>query len=203
MTAGRLLSLAGAASAALLLCAFIAPTRATETALSPDGKLRAGIDHPAGDDADANDPAASVLWVEPAHGGPRRVLLSHGREGQDVKRSLKSFQTPTWSLDGGYVYVNADAWATSSAVHQINAKTGAEHFIIDGGVQGVIRTGPYRGMLLVQRHKYHPAPQLGSYDPVDVVQPHGKVMLTVPGSDTDEGEPSVANWLKAHGWSAN
>ena len=68
----------------------------------------------------------------------------------------------------------------------------------------MIRTGPYRGMLLVQRHKYHPAPRsFGAYDPVDVVRPDGKAMLTVPGSDKDEGEPSVANWLKAHGWSAN
>ena len=202
MIAARLFGLAGAASAALLLCAF-APTRPTETALSPDGALRAGIDHPAGDDSDANDDAASVLWVEPAEGGPRRVLLSHGREAQKVERSLKSFQNPRWSLDGGYVYVDADAWATSSAVHQVNVKTGAERFVIDGGVQGVIRAGPYRGMLLVQRHKYHPAPQFGSYDPVDVVRPDGKVMLTVPGSETDEGEPSVGRWLKAHGWSAN
>lgn len=207
MTSGlRSFGLAGAASAALLLCGVAhaaAPTRPTETAVSPDGKLRAGVDHPAGDDADANDDAASVLWVEPTHGGSRRVLLSHGAEGQDPKRSLKSFQNPTWSLDGGYVYVNADAWATSSAVHQVNVKTGTERFVVDGGVQGVIRNGPYRGMLLVGRHKYHPAPQLGSYDPVDVVRPDGKTMLTVPGSEQDDGEPSVANWLKAHGWSAN
>ena len=95
------------------------------------------------------------------------------------------------------------AWATSPAVHQVNVTMGAERFVVDGALQGVIRTGRYRGMLLVSRHKYRPAPKLGSYDPVDVVRPDGEVMLAVPGSEGDEGAASVPRWLKAQGGSVH
>ncbi len=136
--------------------------------------------------------------------GPGRVLIrGQATAPQDPKRAFHSFDHPVWSLDGDYIYVEASAWATSPAVHQVNIKTRAERFVVDGGVQSIIRTGPYRGMLLVGRHKYHPGPQFGSYDPVDVVRPDGEVILTVPGSETDEGEPSVGRWLKAHGWVAS
>lgn len=148
-----------------------------------------------------SDAASRTLWVSDFARPPRKLL--EPTASSDPKSNLLSLEHPVWSLDGGYVYVLADAWVTSSAVHQVNVKTGAERFVIDGNSLRVIRTGPYRGMLLVGRHKYHPAPQLGSYDPVDVVRPDGKVILTVPGSETDEGDPSVAHWLKAHGWSAN
>ncbi len=151
-----------------------------------------------------NDGEPRSVWVNVE--GRRtlcfRKLLSPRRD-DDLKRNLFGITHPVFSLDGGYVYVQADAWATSPATHQINLTTGAERFVIDGAVQSVIRSGPYRGMLLVSRHKYHPAPEFGSYDPVDVVRPDGKLMLTVPGSEADEGDPSVANWLKAHGWQAN
>jgi len=46
----------------------------------------------------------------------------------------------------------ASAWATSPAVHQVSLATGQEHFVIDGGVMSLIRTGQYQGYLLVQRH---------------------------------------------------
>ncbi|CAN5273410.1 hypothetical protein BH09PSE2_BH09PSE2_21800 [soil metagenome] len=193
---------AGAASAALLLCGGAAAA-SDKTAVSPNGRWRAAVDN-AGADADPTSGPASVLRIEPVGGGLGRVLI-RGQETapQNPKGAFHSFEHPVWSLDGGFVYLDVSAWATSPAVHRVSVKTGAERFIIDGGVQGVIRAGPYRGMLLVGRHKYHPAPQFGSYDPVDVVRPDGKVILTVPGSETDEGEPSVAHWLKVHGWTAN
>ena len=118
----------------------------------------------------------------------------------DPKRNLHNFDQPHWSLDGGYVYVTAGAWATSSAVHQVNATTGAEHFVVDANTLQVIRNGPYRGMLLVQRHKYRTD---GAYNPFDVVRPNGRLVLTVPGSDRDDGAHSLSRWLSSHGWTAS
>jgi hypothetical protein len=111
----------------------------------------------------------------------------------DPKLNLQSLNHPNFSLDGHFIYVLADAWATSAAVHQVNVDTGIERFVIDGNSDAVVRTGPYRGYLLVSRHKYHPAPALGSYDPVDVVRPDGHVEFTVPGTENDDGQGHVAH----------
>lgn len=97
-----------------------------------------------------------------------------------------------FSLDGGYVYVNADAWTTSNAVHQIEVATGKRRFVIDGSVLALIRTGRYRGYLLVQRHMYYGPPNHGSYNPVYVIRPDAKEVFPVPGSDNDHGAKSVA-----------
>ena len=191
---------AGAASAALLLCAFAAEP--AQSALSPDGRWRAVVDNPSSDQADGAD-TTSVLRVAPAAGGPGRVLLRGKAPADEPKTSLHNFEEPHWSLDGGFVYVLAGAWVTSAAVHQVDVRTGAERFVVDANTLRVLRDGPYRGMLLVARHKYYGAPRFGSYNPTDVVRPDGKRVLTVPGSGADDSEASVPAWLKAHGWRAD
>jgi hypothetical protein len=87
-------------------------------------------------------------------------------------------------------------------VHQVSLATGQEHFVIDGGVDKLIRTGPWRGDLLVTRHMYYPAPRDGSYDPTYVVQPDARKSFMVPGTDKDDNVDHVAAWLKANGWEA-
>lgn len=140
------------------------------------------------------------LWVS----APRPDRLCYGkllssRTSNDPKQNLGGMDHPAFSPDGGFIYVLTDAWATSAAVHEVNIATGAERFVIDANSLSVVRTGPYRGMLLVSRHKYTQAPDSHAYDPVDLVRPDGSVVLTVPGSGADEGETSVPRWLKAHG----
>jgi len=146
-------------------------------------------------------PNTTSLWVADLVTGKMRRLLS-SRADKNPERSLASFQHPRFSLGGGFVYIDAEAWATSNAVHQIRVATSAERFVIDGSTLGIIRTGPYRGYLLVGRHKYHPAPEGGSYDPVSVVRPDGTEVLMVPGSDEDDGAQSVPAWLERNGWTA-
>ena len=194
---GRPVLKAGAASAALLLCAA-APAATHESTVSPDGKLRAVVECKPSEPATPPDEgAACTLWVEPAKGGAKRVIV------KPEPGSLKGMATPTFSLDGGFVYVSTPAWVTSGAIHQVEVASGRHRFVVDGNSLRVIRTGAYRGMLLVGRHKYRSGPEGGSYDPVDLVRPDGKVVLTVPGSETDEGAKSVDRWLKEHGWAAS
>lgn len=169
-----------------------------QNAVSPDGRWRADVraDRAATDD----DPGISALWLTDTRTGASRKLFV-GRPAEKIEATTATFSDPHWSLDGGFVYINADAWATSSAVHQVEVTTGAERYVIEGGVVGVLRTGPYRGYLLVQQHRYWP--QGGSYDPVSLYQPNGKRILMVPGSDKDSGEGSVDRWLKTRGWTAD
>jgi hypothetical protein len=168
--------------------------------LSPDGHTVAFIhtDSPAANTSE--DPQTS-LWIGDGLTGQARALIGP-HPSNDPAQDFASFSGPVFSLDGGFVYVTAMAWATSGAVHQVSVATGQEHFVIDGGVSAVIRTGPYRGYLLVGRHMYYPAPKEGSYDPTYVVRPDAKQTILVPGTDKDDGVDHVAPWLKAHGWVA-
>ena len=170
--------------------------------LSPDGRriayVRIDAKAKPGDDADATS-----LWVCDMQGGKaQRLLAPHPFDG-DPTHELMGFEAPVWSLDGGFVYVLSAGWATSEALHQVNVATHAERFVTAANSVAVVRNGPYRGLLLVSRHKYYPGPAYGSYNPVDLMRPDGRLVLTIPGSARDEGEPSVANWLKAHGWTAS
>ena len=72
--------------------------------------------------------------------------------------------------------------------------------MIDGNSVSVIRNGPYRGYLLVSRHKYRDD---GAYDPTDLVRPDGKVVTTLPDCDDDEDGSCARSWLDAHGWGAS
>ena len=171
---------------------------ASDSANSPDGRWRAWVstDRAAND----KDDGLTSLWLTDTRTGSSRLLF-RGRPAGTPERNMATFDSPKFSLDGGFVYVNADAWATSSAVHQINVRTGADRFVVAGGLVAVVRTGPYRGYLLVGQHRYRP--KGGSYDPVLLFRPDGKQIMMIPDSDTDEGQPSVDRWLKAKGWTAS
>jgi hypothetical protein len=168
--------------------------------LSPNGRTIAFI-RIEGKSTTRGESDFMALWLADGPSGATRRLVGSSANN-DPNLNLQSLNHPTFSLDGHFIYVLADAWATSAAVHQVDTDTGAERFVIDGNTDVVIRTGPYRGCLLVSRHKYHPAPAYGSYDPVDVVRPDGHVAFAVPGTENDDDLDHVAIWLRQHGWQA-
>ncbi|MBV8687936.1 MAG: hypothetical protein JOZ90_17020 [Alphaproteobacteria bacterium] len=163
-------------------------------ALSPDGRTIAFIHVDA-----PGDQGTTSLWVADAATGAARRLLAPKADDRP-ERDLQRVHRPFFSLDGGYVYVEAEAWATSEAIHQVSVATGKERFVVDGWLYGVLRSGPWRGYLVVGQHRYWSAPDYGSYNPVSVIRPDGKVMLRVPGSDKDDGDPSLRRWLESKGW---
>ena len=169
-------------------------------ALAPDGHTVAFI-HVDGPPQAEDENAPTSLWIADGLKGGAHKLIGH-HDASDVKEVFLSYGGPVFSLDGGFVYVTAQAWATSGAVHQVSLATGQERFIIDGGCDAVIRTGPWRGYLLVTRHMYYPAPRDGSYDPTYVVRPDAKQSFMVPGTDKDDGADHVTPWLKKNGWVA-
>ena len=170
----------------------------SEARLSPDGRTAVFVHRDKAADANGWGGETS-LWIADLPTGRARRLLAP-KPDDDVKRDMGSFRNPVFSLDGGYVYVEADAWATSSAIHQVSLATGRERFVVDGWLYGVLRNGPYRGYLVVGQHRYFGPPNYGSYNPVSVVRPDGKVLLRVPGSDKDDGETSLERWLRSKGW---
>jgi hypothetical protein len=171
-----------------------------EPVLSPDGRLAAFIHI----DGQATDPPVgppTSLWLaDTTICRSVRLISSNGVEyGQDA---FNGFGHPIFSLDGNFIYVTGAFSAVSPAVHQINIATREQRFVINGAAVAVIRTGPYRGYLIVGRHMYYAPPQVGSYDAVFVVRPDTKEVFQIPGSDADDGQDHIHPWLQAHGWSA-
>ena len=169
-----------------------------EPSLSPNGRTVAFIHEDSKSSAESDNGQTS-LWIGDGVGGRVRKLLSPQPNDQP-ERNLASFGNPVFSLDGGYVYIGADAWATSSAIHQVNLATGRERFVVGGWLHGVLRNGPYRGFLVVGQHRYHPAPKFGSYNPVFILRPDGKEILRIPGTEIDDGRDRLSGWLKMKGW---
>lgn len=171
-----------------------------QPALSPDGHTIAFV-RTIGQAPDAYTDTPSELWIGDCVTGESHRLL--GSAPSDMpERNLASVNNPTFSLDGGFVYVLAQAWVTSDAIHQVNIKTGTEKFITGSNDLRVIRTGPYRGYLLVQPHMYRTGGEGGSYDPHYVYRPNGKWKMLVPGTDNEGETDLTAEWLAKHKWTA-
>ena len=174
------------------------PAKVVQAALAPDDRTVAMVEMLV-EGTPAYDDTRTALWIGDGVTG-KSLLVFKPRPADDRRTTMAAVWNPHFSLNGGFVYVEAEAWVTSMAIHQINVKTGAEKFVIDGSIRGIMRTGKYRGYLLVYRHLYPKNPEDGAYDEVQLVRPDGKVMLTVPGSRDDDGGESVDRWLKAKGW---
>ena len=171
----------------------------SDPVLSPDGHTAAFI-HTDKEPDDMGFDGQASLWIVDAAIGSNGRRTGPGGKVLQPAQNLIVVHHPTFSLDGGFVYVSAQAGVTSDEVYQIDARTGTERLVIDGSVLAVIRTGRWRGYLLVGRHMYWP--EGGSYNPVYVVRPDNKQRFMVPGSDKDDGEQSVDRWLQAHKWQA-
>ncbi|WP_129586269.1 hypothetical protein [Sphingomonas montana] len=172
----------------------------TDPVLSSDGHTIAFI-HLDGRPAEEGEAGFTSLWIADAvNGTQRRLLASHPND--EPSRNLASFGSPRFSLDGGFIYIDADAWTTSSAVHQISVTTGKERFVVAGNITAIMRTGPYRGYLLVSQHKYRQAPEFGSYEAISLIKPDGTPILVVPGSDGDDSAAAQVAWLNSNGWRA-
>ena len=72
--------------------------------------------------------------------------------------------------------------------------------VMDGWLYGVLRTGPYRGHLVVGQQPNRSAVAAGVGNPVSVVSPNGEVVLHLPDGGREAAERTVAEWLKEKGW---
>ena len=183
------------------------PTRLSATgkfkqaALAPDYRTVAFIEVLV-EGTPAYDDTRTQLWIADGPTGKARILFKP-RPADDRKANMAALWNPVFSLNGGFVYDESEAWVTSAAIHQINVKTGAEKYVVDGSIHALVRTGPYRGYLLVQRHLYPKNPEEGAYDEVHLIRPDGKFILAIPGSKDGDPVEAVDTWIKAKGWSAS
>ena len=167
-------------------------------ALSPDGRTVAWIhiDKPAPTYSDA--PGQTSVWIADGKTGSGRQFVSD--LSGDVQNSIINPESVAFSLDGGFLYVTSQFGATSPGVHEVNVSTGQEKFVAPGALLKVVRTGKFRGYLIVGQHRYYDPPRTGSYNAAYLLRPDGHVELMIPHSDAQRD--AVDAWLTANGWEA-
>ena len=160
----------------------------SDPVISPDGQKVAFI-RVVGRATEEGVPDFTSLLVHDLRTGEASEFSGTMNNG----REIATFSNPVFSLDGGFVYVEVPEYATSNSVYQINLSTRAIRKVVDGNQTRVIRSGRYRGYLLVWRHQYYGAPSFGSYEAAYVVRPDAKEMFEVRAARNDEA--ALESWL--------
>jgi dipeptidyl aminopeptidase/acylaminoacyl peptidase len=119
--------------------------------LSPDGRTVAWIH--IDKTAEVDQRGETSLWVADGLTGAIRKL-SRGTQRDDFRSNIVNPYNAAFSLDGGFLYVTSELGSVTNGIHQIRLATSQHRFVIEGTLESLIRTGPYRGYLIVWQHRY-------------------------------------------------
>ncbi len=122
------------------------------------------------------------IWIEDLRTHESKILISAGPKSRYIKEDsfftqLSSLRAPIFSINNDKVFFITSAWVTSGEVFAFDLKTQQLSEVTPGNALGIItKAGPYRGMLVVNQHRYYRAPEEGSYDQNFIVQVDGTVV---------------------------
>ncbi len=141
----------------------------------------------------------SALWLGDCATGSAHEIVASTPQFDKAGHYFGDSDNPRFSLNGGYLYFETSEAPTSGAVHQFNLATGAHRLVTYGGDVRVIRSGPYRGDLLVSQHTCKPGG--GCLFPFYIIRPDGQTIQQISGSE-QWTYADLAAWLRTKGWKA-
>jgi hypothetical protein len=144
-------------------------------------RLRSG-DQPSPDYRLYESSFVGDIWISGVDGSQAKCVLEGGPHPSlatpvdTFPKELEGITSPKFDPDAQLVYFIAYAWHTSGAIYALDLKSGDVKFFTDGNIFVVLHAEPYRGALLVNKHRYHfEPPNYGSYDHYWFVSRTGEV----------------------------
>lgn len=140
-----------------------------------------------------DSPPDLIAFVRTSETGHTQLWLLHqdtlkielavdGREPEKFAGpSTEGQNSLTFSRDGRYLYFTADAWATSSAIMELDINTKKTRFVAAANGVRVIEQGRHAGDLLAVQNRHHPAPEFGLYEQAVVIDSQGNELEYVDG----------------------
>lgn len=154
-----------------------------------------------GDDsdvADASELLADQVWLYDLRLNEERILLDDVAWHEDGSKEFPEdfhqridWQSLCFNADGNRLYFLSEAWATSSALHEIRLPDGEHRYVMPAHTVQVVPSGEYRNHLIVSQHRYFLG--AGSYDWWWLFAPDGTEIG--PVGDTAE---HIESFLEIH-----
>ncbi|MGO9314695.1 MAG: TolB family protein [Syntrophobacteraceae bacterium] len=164
-----------------------------QATLSPDGQMAAFVRRTPEKTikAGVGPTEATELWSIRVDGTEAKLIVA-GRSAAKMDSVPAAFRDPQFSGDGKRIYFLSAAWVTSAAVHVVDVKTGAEHFVCPGNSLEILRQGHYAGHLLITQHRYFLAG--GSFNWIWLFTPDGREVGPVADSNSSDVEERLEDF---------
>ena len=147
--------------------------------LSPNKKMIVFVrigDQVIPDSCDINAKYGNEIWLYDFATKKEKRLVKNNFDCDKPKKQIVDPDNLLFSPDSRTLYFETSAWVTSGAVHAVDINGKHLRFLTDGSELRVVQSGPYKGDLIVNQHRYRfkGDTPLGSYDWDWLFTPTGK-----------------------------
>lgn len=119
---------------------------------------------------------ANEIWIVNTSEMTKKLLVKPHFSCGDVSKVILDPNNLQFSPDSKTLYFETSTWVTSGAVHAVDVDGNHLRFVTDGSDLRVVQSGPYKGEIIVNQHRYRfkGDTPLGSYDWDWLYTPTGK-----------------------------
>ena len=119
---------------------------------------------------------ADEIWIVNTRKMTKKLLVAPHFSCKEPSKIIIDPHNLQFSPDSKTLYFETSAWVTSGAVHAVDVNGSHLRFVTDGADLRVVQSGPYKGGIIVNQHRYRfkGDTPLGSYDWDWLFTPEGK-----------------------------
>ena len=119
---------------------------------------------------------ADEIWIVNTKEMTKKLLVAPHFSCGDVSKVVIDPHNLQFSPDSKTLFFETSAWVTSGAIHAVDVISNHLRFVTDGGELRVVQSGPYKGNIIVNQHRYRfkGNTPLGSYNWDWLFTPAGK-----------------------------
>jgi hypothetical protein len=137
--------------------------------LSPNKKMIAYVrigNQVISESCDIDAKFGKEIWLYNFSTKKEQRLVKDNFECDKPKKRIVDPDYLLFSPDSRTLYFETSAWTTSGAVHAVDANGKNLRFVTDGDDLRIVQSGPYKGDLIVNQHRYRfkGDTPLGSYN---------------------------------------